>query len=95
MVKVRIGNSFNVIGEFVLIHEDGTEEITKGKRSFCRCGLSASMPYCDQTHKKYKIVMTENNPKPTASWWNNNIDQPLMLSENLSYSITEKSKNEY
>jgi len=60
MVKVRIGNSFNVIGEFVLIHEDGTEEIIKGKRSFCRCVLSATMPYCDQTHKKYKVCLTEN-----------------------------------
>jgi len=72
MVKVKIGNSFKVIGEFVLLHEDGTEEIINGKRSFCRCGLSSSMPYCDQTHKNYKVV----------------------LSENLSYSITKKSKKE-
>ena len=72
MVTVKIGNSFKVIGEFVLLHEDGTEEIIKGKRSFCRCGLSATMPYCDQTHRKYKVV----------------------LSENLSYSIAEKSKRE-
>ena len=72
MVKVRIDNSFNVIGEFVLIHQDGTEELIEGKRSFCRCGLSSSMPYCDQTHKKYKVVLTEN----------------------LSYSITEKYKSE-
>ena len=72
MVKVRIDNSFNVIGEFVLIHQDGTEELIEGKRSFCRCGLSSSMPYCDQTHKKYKVCLTEN----------------------LSYSITEKDKSE-
>ena len=51
MVKVRIGNSLKVIGEFLLVHEDGTEEIITDKRSFCRCGLSASMPYCDQTHR--------------------------------------------
>jgi CDGSH-type Zn-finger protein len=70
MVKVKIDNSFNIIGEFVLIHEDGTEEIIDGKRSFCRCSLSSAMPYCDQTHKKYKVVLTEN----------------------LSYSITEATK---
>jgi CDGSH-type Zn-finger protein len=72
MVKVNIGNSLKIFGEFTLIHEDGTEEIINGKRSFCRCGLSSSMPYCDQTHKKYKVCLTKN----------------------LSYSITEKGKNE-
>ena len=51
MVEVRIGNSLKVIGEFTLIREDGTEEIISGKRSFCRCGLSSSMPFCDSTHK--------------------------------------------
>ena len=60
MVKVQIGNSFKVFGEFVLIHQDGTEEIINGKRSFCRCGLSLSMPYCDNTHKKYEVCLTEN-----------------------------------
>ena len=60
MVEVRIGNSLKVFGEFVIIHADGTEEVVNGKRAFCRCGLSAAMPYCDQTHKKYKVCLTEN-----------------------------------
>jgi CDGSH-type Zn-finger protein len=60
MVKVRIGNSLKVIGEFLLVHEDGTEEVITDKRSFCRCSLSASMPYCDQTHKKYEVCLTKN-----------------------------------
>ena len=51
MVEVRIGKSLKVIGEFKLISEDGTEETISGKRSFCRCGLSSSMPFCDSTHK--------------------------------------------
>ena len=51
MVEVRIGKSLKVIGEFKLIREDGTEETISGKRSFCRCGLSSSMPFCDSTHK--------------------------------------------
>ena len=50
--NVIIKNSLIVRGDFKLIHEDGTEEtISAGKRSFCRCGLSAAMPFCDQTHR--------------------------------------------
>ena len=50
--NVIIKNSLIVKGDFKLIHEDGTEEtISAGKRSFCRCGLSAAMPFCDQTHR--------------------------------------------
>ena len=60
MVKVKIGNSLKVFGEFILIHHDGTEEVINGKRSFCRCGLSSSMPYCDNTHKKYKVCLNKN-----------------------------------
>ena len=51
MVEVRISNSLKVIGEFTLIHQDGSKEIIRGRRSFCRCGLSASMPFCDNTHR--------------------------------------------
>lgn len=51
MVEVRISNSLKVIGDFKLIHQDGTDELISGKRSFCRCGLSSSMPFCDSTHK--------------------------------------------
>ena len=51
MVEVRISNSLKVIGDFKLIHQDGTEELISGKRSFCRCGLSSSMPFCDSPHK--------------------------------------------
>ena len=51
MVKVKIKNSLKIFGEFILIHEDGTEEIINGKRAFCRCGLSSSQPFCDNTHR--------------------------------------------
>ena len=51
MTQVIIKNSLKVIGKFTLIHEDGTEEEIDGKRSFCRCGLSSAMPFCDQTHR--------------------------------------------
>ena len=51
MVEVTISHSLKIIGEYTLIHKDGTKEIVNGKRSFCRCGLSETMPYCDSTHR--------------------------------------------
>ena len=55
-MKVVIKNSLKVIGKFTLVHEDGTEEEIDGRRSFCRCGLSDAMPYCDNTHRKNKLI---------------------------------------
>ena len=49
--KVVIKNNLKVIGKFTLVHEDGREEEIDGKRSFCRCGLSSAMPFCDNTHR--------------------------------------------
>ncbi len=49
--RVKIGNSLKVIGNYILEHQDGTEEEIKGKRAFCRCGLSEATPYCDNTHR--------------------------------------------
>ena len=51
-MKVVVKNSLKVIGKFTLVHEDGREEEIDGKRSFCRCGLSSAMPYCDNTHRR-------------------------------------------
>ena len=61
--EVIVKNSLIIKGQWKLIHEDGTEEIISGKRSFCRCGLSSAMPFCDQTHRsKMKWVkLTEKD----------------------------------
>lgn len=37
-------------------HSDGTEEVKQGKTALCRCGASASKPYCDGTHGKVGFV---------------------------------------
>ena len=67
MTEVRVGNSLKVIGEFTLIHKDGKVEQIKGKRSFCRCGLSSAMPFCDNTHRSklewVKQVKEDEPPK--------------------------------
>ena len=54
ITQVVIKNSLKVIGKFTLVHSDGTKEIIEGKRSFCRCGLSSAMPFCDNTHRRYE-----------------------------------------
>ena len=51
LTTIRIHNSLKVIGNFIIVHEDGSEEEIDGKRSFCRCGLSSAMPFCDNTHQ--------------------------------------------
>ena len=48
---IKIQHNLKVTGNFVIIHEDGSEEEIDGKRAFCRCGLSSAMPFCDNTHR--------------------------------------------
>ena len=65
--EVIVKSSLIVKGDFKLIHEDGTEETNRaGKRSFCRCGLSAAMPFCDQTHRS-KLEWVKKSPKETET----------------------------
>ena len=51
VTTIKIQHNLKVTGNFVIIHEDGSEEQIDGKRSFCRCGLSSAMPLCDNTHR--------------------------------------------
>ena len=51
VTTIKIQHNLKVIGNFVIIHEDGSEEEIDGKRAFCRCGLSSAMPFCDNTHR--------------------------------------------
>jgi len=40
-----------VLNTVNIIHADGSEEVRENRVSFCRCGLSANMPFCDGAHK--------------------------------------------
>lgn len=52
-VKVQVfeNGPLVVAGTCEIVHADGTGE-TKDKAAFCRCGHSATKPFCDGSHKK-------------------------------------------
>jgi CDGSH-type Zn-finger protein len=58
-VKITISpnGSAKIEAERVEIHmPDGTVVIKEGKFSLCRCGASATKPFCDGTHKTNGFV---------------------------------------
>ena len=51
-IHARMNGSLLVEGKLVVTKPDGSIEIRDGRASFCRCGHSENMPFCDGTHKK-------------------------------------------
>lgn len=48
-----------VEGSFSVIDENGIELRSMKMASFCRCGESRNMPYCDGTHRKIGFTTNE------------------------------------
>ncbi len=53
-IIVRNNGSLRVEGDIEIYDHDGAKYDLAGRTSlsFCRCGLSATKPFCDGTHKK-------------------------------------------
>jgi len=53
-VEIRImkDGPYVVEGDFTVLNKEGEEMKPMLMTSFCRCGQSDSMPYCDGTHRK-------------------------------------------
>jgi uncharacterized Fe-S cluster protein YjdI len=51
-VRVMRDGPLVVRGEFKITGTDGKEQKKMKIASFCRCGKSNNMPYCDGTHRK-------------------------------------------
>ncbi len=53
-IKVQILPDGPVLirGDVEVTHADGSSETNSGSTAFCRCGASASKPYCDGSHKR-------------------------------------------
>lgn len=54
IIRVKNNGSLKVEGDFELYDWDGNKYDVGGrtKISLCRCGQSATKPFCDSTHKK-------------------------------------------
>ena len=57
-ITVKSNGSIRVEGEFELCDAEGKAFDLAGRTavSLCRCGKSASMPFCDSTHKTLPFV---------------------------------------
>jgi len=51
-IHARANGSLLIEGMLEVTKPDGTVEIRKGRATFCRCGASQNMPFCDGSHKK-------------------------------------------
>ena len=52
-ITIRNNGSIRVEGEFTIYDQDGRAYDLAGRTviSLCRCGLSATKPFCDSAHK--------------------------------------------
>lgn len=51
-IHARLNGSLLIEGDLVITKPDGTIEKRQGRATFCRCGNSSNMPFCDGSHKK-------------------------------------------
>ncbi len=64
-IKVRENGPYRVTGPFRLIDADGNAyELPAGETvALCRCGHSATKPFCDKTHRTLCFDATERAPR--------------------------------
>ena len=51
-VEVTPNGPYLIKNECLIVHSDGREETKTGTVALCRCGASATKPYCDGSHRK-------------------------------------------
>lgn len=68
-ITCRANGPYRIEGDFKLLAADGSEiPVPPGKLpgvvSLCRCGHSATKPFCDGTHKR--VGFADSAPAPPA-----------------------------
>ena len=60
-IKVRENGPYRITGPFHLIDADGNAyEVPEGETvALCRCGRSATKPFCDKSHRSSGFNATE------------------------------------
>ena len=56
-IQLKPRGPITVTGNFEVILEDGTKLEKREKVSFCRCGMSQTMPICDGAHKALAAIL--------------------------------------
>ena len=51
-VEVLENGPLLVKGTIAVVHTNGTREVRERRTSFCRCGRTGNIPFCDGSHKK-------------------------------------------
>jgi len=59
VVKVRESGPYRVSGTFRLTDADGTVYPVDGVVALCRCGHSATKPFCDGSHATAGFIAAE------------------------------------
>ena len=64
-IEVRENGPYRVTGPFQLVDADGNAyELPPGERvALCRCGRSATKPFCDKSHREHGFDATERAPR--------------------------------
>lgn len=55
-IEVMKSGPLLVTGTFVLIDDQGNEEIKSGNLALCRCGASKNKPFCDGLHRTTDVL---------------------------------------
>lgn len=64
-IKVRENGPYRITGPFELVDADGNAyELAPGETvALCRCGRSATKPFCDKSHREHGFEATERAPR--------------------------------
>ena len=55
-VTLRPHGPLVIAGDFEVTDEEGKVMERKSQMSFCRCGHSKNLPYCDGSHKAFIVL---------------------------------------
>jgi CDGSH-type Zn-finger protein len=64
-VTVRMNGPYKIVGPVTILDAEGREFVLPPGSGvvLCRCGHSATKPFCDATHKRIGFVAQETAPR--------------------------------
>ena len=64
-IKARTNGPYKVEGPARVVDADGNEFVIQGGRAvaLCRCGHSATKPFCDKSHRRVGFIADDSAPR--------------------------------